>query len=395
MAGYKQGGREMNVDQQLKHLQEQGQLRSLKTIGPEAGAYCTYMGRRLLNLTSNDYLGLANDKAVKQTFLKETDIDKLMFGASSSRLLTGNNQLYDEVEGLLTSLYKAKSALFFNSGYHANMGILPALTDKHDLILSDKLCHASIIDGIRLCQADHLRYHHMDYEQLASILNKKRQSYKRVFIVTESVFSMDGDLSDLQKLVAIKNKFDCILYVDEAHAVGVSGDEGLGLCEQQGMTNQIDILIGTLGKAYASVGAFAILNDGLKQLLVNKARTLIYTTALPPVNMAWTRFILERIPGFKSQRQQLRSLSAYLFDALRSKGYIVHQSHIMPVMVGDNKVAVQLADHLQKQGFLVLPIRPPTVPINTARLRISLTANMQQEQLEQCMQSIPDYKKEY
>lgn len=381
----------MTFDKQLTRIKEQGLMRELRTVEQESGAYCSYKGRKMLNLTSNDYLGLANNQVLKDQFLKEIEETSVFtFGASSSRLLTGNTHLYDEVESLLAQIYEAEAALFFNSGYHANMGILPALTDKKDLILSDKLCHASMIDGIRLSQPEHIRYRHMDHDQLITILKKKRHLFNRVFIVTESVFSMDGDVNNLQQLVDIKERFDCILYVDEAHAVGVLGNKGLGLCEEQLVTKQIDILVGTLGKAYASVGAFAILTNNLKQLLVNKARTLIYTTALPPVNMAWNRFIIERMSDFKMERKQLKALSAYVVEELKLKGYTVHDSHIMPVMIGDNKMAVQLAEHLQKEGFLVFPIRPPTVPVGTARLRISLMANMIQEDLGQLMPLIPN-----
>ncbi|MCU4156143.1 8-amino-7-oxononanoate synthase [Carboxylicivirga sp. A043] len=384
----------MNYDEQLLKIRDAGLMRELRAVEAKGGATCNYRGQDLINLASNDYLGLANDMALKQAFIHQAwKGDAWMsFGASSSRLLTGNTALYEEVEELLCQYYKADAALFFNSGYHANMGILPALTEKGDLILSDKLCHASIIDGIRLSQADHVRFRHLDYGQLNTLLEKKRHLYKRVFIVVESVYSMDGDAADLAQLVALKEQYDCLLYVDEAHAVGAVGDTGLGLCEQQKVAERIDIVVGTMGKAYASVGAFAIMNSTLKRLLVNKARTLIYTTALPPVNMAWTKFIIERMPALKPQRQQLNILSTYMHKALSAKGYNVHKSHIVPVMVGDNKVAVQLSEHMYKEGFLVFPIRPPTVPVNTTRLRISLTADMSISALEKLMQFIPECK---
>lgn len=384
----------MNFDKQLHQISEAGLLRELKAVEPIGNARCFYGGQKYLNLASNDYLGIANDKNLKQAFVKQMELnqDWLNFGASSSRLLTGNMELYNEVEELLQQNYKAEAALFFNSGYHANMGILPALTDKNDLIVSDKLCHASIIDGIRLCQAEHVRFRHQDYEQLNALLEKKRHKYNRVFIVVESVYSMDGDMVELPQLISLKEKYNCHLYVDEAHAVGVLGDNGLGLCEQQNVTEKLDVIVGTLGKAYASVGAFAILNQTLKKLLVNKARTLIYTTALPPVNMAWTKFIVQQMATLKSKRKKLSELAAFMYEALSEKGYPVHKSHIMPVLLGSNRVAVELSEHLQKKGFLVFPIRPPTVPLNTARLRISLTADMQLAELEKLMPFIKNYK---
>ncbi len=381
----------MTYEEQLAGIEAAGLQRTLRVVEPLEGAYCHYNNKQLLNLASNDYLGLANNTQLRQAFYSQmAEEGALHLGASSSRLLTGNTSLYDEVEDFLKDNYEAEAALFYNSGYHANIGILPALTEKQDLILSDKLCHASMIDGIRLCNAEHVRYRHLDYEQLESILVKRRHLYQRVFIVTESVFSMDGDVVDLERLAMIKELYDCILYVDEAHAVGVLGDNGLGLCEVQEVTNRIDIIVGTLGKAYASVGAFAIVSNTVKRLLVNKSRTLIYTTALPPLNMAWTKFITERMADFKEERQWLTILSELMYKTLLNKGYQVYQSHIMPVLLGANEVAVQLAEHLQKEGFLVFPIRPPTVPVNTARLRISLTADMDQTDLERLLQYIPN-----
>jgi 8-amino-7-oxononanoate synthase len=381
----------MTYEEQLAGIETAGLLRGLRAIEPLDGPYCRYNNRQLLNLTSNDYLGLANHSKLRQTFYSQmAEESGLHLGASSSRLLTGNTSLYDEVEDLFRNNYKAEAALFYNSGYHANMGILPALTEKQDLILSDKLCHASIIDGIRLCSAEHVRYRHLDYEQLEAILVKRRHFYQRVFIVTESVFSMDGDAADLERLVLIKEQYDSILYVDEAHAVGVLGDKGLGLCEVQQVIHRTDIIVGTLGKAYASVGAFAIITSIIKRLLVNRSRTLIYTTALPPINMAWTKFISERMVDFREERIRLSVLSEFMYKGLLNKGYQVHQSHILPVLLGANTVAVQLAEHLQKAGYLVFPIRPPTVPVNTARLRISLTSDMKQADLEQLLQNLPN-----
>ena len=277
---------------------------------PLSDGYCNYQGRRLLNLSSNDYLGLLSDETLKADFLihlAQTP-SSFHFGAGSSRLLTGNNTVYDQTEELLKLQYSAQSALLFNSGYHANLGILPALTDKSDLILSDKLCHASIIDGIRLSTADHIRYRHLDYVQLRDILQKKRHLYQHVFIVTESVFSMDGDQADVRELVAIKNDFSAFLYVDEAHSVGVRGIKGLGTCEEHGVLADVEIIVGTFGKALASVGAFAVFSATLKQMMVNKARTLLFTTALPPINVAWTQFVLQRIPALTDAREQLKML---------------------------------------------------------------------------------------
>ncbi len=379
-----------SFEKTLMQVASLGLERTLKTVNPDVDGYCTFKGKRMLNLSSNDYLGLATDEALKSEFLElmSSHRECLSFGSGSSRLLTGNTSVYDQAEEGLMHWYNCASALFFNSGYHANMGILPALSEKGDLIVSDKLCHASIIDGIRLSHADQIRYRHADYEHLESILQKKRHLYKNVFIVSESVFSMDGDSVDLKRLVELKLKYEAILYVDEAHAVGAMGSTGLGLCEVQGVTPEIDIIIGTMGKAMASVGAFAILNHTLKRVLINKARTLIFTTALPAINMAWSHFIINKMPSFIHLREQLSQFVSHFNQKIEEIGFQPSGSYIIPVVIGENRVAVDLAEHLQAKGFLVFPIRPPTVPQGTARLRLSLTANLKMNDLEKALEMI-------
>ncbi len=372
-------------NQILQDLKQQNLTRTLKAIETDIDGYCCYKGKRMLNLSSNDYLGLATDSDLQKEFMNQmaNNPQWLSFGSGSSRLLTGNTSIYDETEAALKNWYQSEAAVFFNSGYHANAGILPALTEKKDLILSDKLCHASIIDGIRLSVADHVRYRHADYAHLESILQKRRHLYDKVFIVSESVFSMDGDSINLNELVAIKEIYNAILYIDEAHGVGALGKTGLGHCEEQEVVKDIDIIIGTMGKAMASVGAFAILNQTLGKVLINKARTLIFTTALPSINMAWSRFIIDKMPDLGNIRGKLKDLSHICNQKVQEMGFEGSQSYIIPIMVNDNKVAVKLAEHLQAKAYLVFPIRPPTVPANTARLRLSLTANLDPKKLEE------------
>jgi len=369
----------------IEQVKKEGNYRHLKTIVPCKDGYCRLYGENVLNLSSNDYLGLASDNNLKKKFLSRYNHSDNVpaFSSSSSRLLTGNTCEYDELESLLSALYFNKYALLFNSGYHANLGILPALTSKDDLILSDKLVHASLIDGIRLSAATHIRYRHLDYTQLENLLKTKRHLYRKVFIATESVFSMDGDVADLQVLTEIKAKYNAFLYVDEAHAVGVRGMNGLGLAEEQGVLKHIDLLIGTLGKALASIGAFVITNSIFREMLINHCRPLIYSTALPPVNMGWSKFVLERIGNMGHERNFLKSLSGQLSSEFKLFGMNINAcSNIIPVVVGDNNQTVLLAEYLLKHGFLVMPIRPPTVPVGSSRLRLSLTSSMKWEALQ-------------
>lgn len=329
-----------------------------------------------VNLSSNDYLGLAADFSLREEFLSGLSPETFILTASSSRLMTGNTLACIKLENQLCRLYGSEAALVFNSGYHANAGILPAVTDSRWLILADKQVHASLIDGIRLSKARTIRYRHCDYRQLTALLEKHAAAYKQVIIVTESIFSMDGDECDLDLLVRLKKEYpNLLLYVDEAHAVGVRGKNGLGCAEEKNQLENIDFLVGTFGKALASVGAYLICSEETKNYLVNTMRTLIFTTALPPVNLEWSRFILTRLPEFAERRIRLAVLSQQLRGMLQKYGLpVTGTGHIVPWIIGNNRKATDAAQKLQQKGFRVLPVRPPTVSEGTARLRFSLSA---------------------
>lgn len=384
------------IKKDLAFLHSNGRLRTLPECG-FSGRMVMDGDRKLMNLSSNDYLGIASEGVLLQEFfrnLPENLCDGgLLFSSTSSRLLTGNRTPYGKLESFLAESYGRESALVFNSGYHMNSGILPALTDSRSLILADKLVHASIIDGIRLSSARCIRYRHNDYVQLEGLVEKYAKEYDRVFIVTESVFSMDGDLCDLPRLVDIKsNNENVYLYVDEAHAVGVLGSGGLGLAEQTGTVENIDLLCGTFGKAVASVGGYVICDRLIRDYLVNRMRTLIFTTALPPVNIAWTLFVMERISGMKSKREHLSSVSEKLRKAVSSCGNeTLSKSHIVPMVLGENRAAEEAAAQMCGSGFYVLPIRPPTVPEGTARLRFSMTASVTDDEVLRLCDTIMNY----
>lgn len=345
----------------LQELQSHGNLRFLRDSIPEG----------MLNLSSNDYLGLKYNDELYDEFLDEISINNYHFTASSSRLLSGNSKEYIELEELLQGLFKRESALVFNSGYHANCGILPAIAGTNDLIIADKLVHASVIDGLRLGTATYERFRHLEYDHLEKILIENEGKYENIFIITESIFSMDGDCADLKKLVELKKKYNAFLYVDEAHAFGVRGETGLGLAEELQCIQDCDFIVGTFGKAIASVGAFVICDEVFKSYLVNHARTLIFTTALPPINLAWSHFILQQLKSFQNKRQNLKKVSQEFASTLG----IQNQSHIIPYIIGSNIETIETSEMLQKNGFFVLPIRYPTVPKDTARLRFSLQAD--------------------
>ena len=374
---------------QLETLAHNGNLRRLPEMEPQ-GLYLVRDGVSMLNLSSNDYLGLADDVALKSEFLQTLDPQTCRFSSTSSRLLTGNYPAYTRLEKRLAQLYGAESALVFNSGYHANSGILPAVTDNRSLILADKLVHASIVDGIGLSKARCIRYRHNNYEQLERLVAENADQYERIFIVTESIFSMDGDESDLPRLVTLKRQYPQVyLYLDEAHAFGVRGELGLGCAEEQGVVGDIDFLVGTFGKAAASMGAFVICSETMKQYLVNTMRPLIFTTALPPVNLEWTLFIVNKICNMQKRREHLAQIGRRVREALNPlNGGIVSSSHIIPYVLGESERAVEVALRLQHEGFYLLPVRPPTVPRGTSRLRISLNAECSDSDIDRLITTL-------
>lgn len=378
--------------EQLDQLQQSGMARRLQPLSGRSGGLVDYRGKRLLNLSSNDYLGLAGDRDFLDEFYNErtaaNTTDRYGLGTASSRLLTGDIDIAHELENLIERLYGREGALLFNSGYHANIGIIPALFGKDDLIVSDKLNHASIHDGLQICQAPFKRFRHGDYDHLQTLLDKHRGSCRRLLIVSESVFSMDGDCADLNKLIELKQRYKALLYLDEAHGVGLYGDNGLGLAERDGCIDEIDLLVGTFGKACGSVGAFLVCSADIRDYLINRSRSLIFTTALPPVVLSWNYFVMNRIGAMVDKRQHLASLADRLRKKLDERGLRTGgTTNIVPVIIGDAQKTVDGALMLQEKGFYVLPVRPPTVPAGTSRFRLSLTANLCYDQLAR----LPEY----
>ena len=371
----------------LEAIRHDGQFRHLVPLSHLDRGTIRIDGKTYLNLAGNDYLGIATNSGLIGSFYAGLTSDTLQDcfgpGSTASRLMTGNTLPYARLEQMLRELYQTEAALVFNSGYHINIGILPALAGKQDLILADKLCHASLIDGMRLSRAKTIRYPHCDYQAIETILAKERHRYRQVFLVTESIFSMDGDTADLRELVRLKDHWQAVLYVDEAHGVGIRGGSGRGLAEEQGVHHQIEILTGTFGKAFGGQGAFVVGSQALIDYLLNTARSQIFTTGLPPVSVHWLCFVLERIPQMQEQRAKVAELSEQLRQALRAEGLVtLGESNIVPVMVGDASRTVEAAGRICDHGFWVKAVRPPTVPAGTSRLRLSLNAAMDWPQLK-------------
>lgn len=367
----------------LNELKEKSHFRSVREFSGKSGKYLYYEDKKLLNLSSNNYLGFADNESITEEFL-QTVGHKYSFGSASARLLTGTLPIYSELENLITKLYGTGGTLIFNSGYHANVGLNSSLAGGGDVIFSDKLNHASIIDGMQLSRGKFFRYKHNDMQSLENLLERERNNFKTAIIVTESVFSMDGDIADLKRLVELKKKYNCLLVVDEAHAFGVFGNKGLGVSEELGIINDVDLIVGTFGKAIGSMGAFVTGRKVLIEYLTNKARSFIFSTSLPPVNVVFSKWIIEKkLPLTLEVRKNMLSL-AKKFGS---------ESHIIPVIVGENDKTIELSEILFSNGYFTLPIRPPTVPQGTSRLRLSLTADMVEEDLTNLFNILKSYKR--
>ncbi|GHC47911.1 aminotransferase class I/II-fold pyridoxal phosphate-dependent enzyme [Roseibacillus persicicus] len=369
--------------QELAQLQEQNLLRSLAQIEGGEVPWVTVGERRLLNFSSNDYLGLSQHPALKSAAIEATREHGT--GATASRLVCGTFRYHRELEQRIAVLKETDDARLFANGYSTALGTITALVSKGDTVILDKLCHASLIDAARLSGATIRVFPHNQTERLAAILRNTREksgSTTRILVVTESVFSMDGDTCPLAEIVALKNQYEALLLLDEAHALGVLGPRGLGLAEELGLQKQVDFQMGTLGKAAGSAGGYLAASQDWIDLLTNKARSFIYSTAPPPAQVAASQAGLDLICSSHGQklREDLRNRIALLTSEAGLAGKLP-ATPIIPHILGDNELALSVSHRLRGQGLLVPAIRFPTVPRNTARLRITLSAAHSAEEI--------------
>lgn len=367
----------MNIKEVLHQLESEGNYRFL----PD-----DFSKGRYIDFSSNDYLGIGNDVNLRKRFLEDLKEDLPPFSSSASRLLAASQEGHKQLEEELGVAYK-NNVLLFNSGYHANTGTISAMASTgRPLILADRLAHASIIDGIILSRAPFLRFPHNDTNALERLIIKNRDRHDRIIVITESIFSMDGDAAPLNDFIELKKKYQqVVLYLDEAHAFGVLGPGGLGLAASLPESELWDIIIGTFGKAAASAGAFVSTSKDIKEFLVNKARSLIFSTALPPFQSMWTRFVFRRILTMEKERAHLQVLGEKLNEVIRKyagEPYIPKASHIQPLVTCDAKLAVSISKELDCRGIKALPIRRPTVPPGTERIRFSLSASMTEDNIK-------------
>ncbi|MBU4177100.1 MAG: 8-amino-7-oxononanoate synthase [Proteobacteria bacterium] len=369
----------------LSQQREKGGLRSLRPVIAREKGRLILAGdenHTLLDFSSNDYLALAEHPALIGA--AQEALSRSGAGTGASRLMSGDLAVHHELEHAVAQLKGKEGALTFGSGYMANTGIIPALMGRHDLIFSDRLNHASIHDGCRLSGARVIRFRHNDLNHLEELLKEKRGTGSAL-IVVESIYSMDGDRCPLRGLAALKERFGCLLMVDEAHATGVFGPHGGGVIEEDGMSGAVDLAVGTFGKALGSYGAFVAGNREMIEYLVNRARSFIFSTALPPAVAAASLAAVRLIRHEPGLRRELQEKIGYFKGLLRKGGYEADlgPSQIIPIVVGESEAALHIAELLREQGIFATAVRPPTVPQGTARLRFSITRHHSTTDLSQ------------
>ena len=344
-------------------------------------------GRVLLNLSSNDYLGLAQDPRLIAA--AQAAAARWGAGAGASRLVTGHLALHAAVEEKLAAFKGTQAAVIFSTGYMANLGVIAALTGPGDAVFGDKLNHASIYDGIKLSGATLHRFPHRDLNRLEELL-RQHQDARRRLIITDSVFSVDGDLAPLAELVALKERFGAALMIDEAHATGVLGERGAGLAEALGLTGRIEVHLGTFSKALGSLGGYVAGDRRLIDYLYNRSRSLIYSTALAPPVLGAIGAALEIVAQEPERRRYLQEESEKFRRGLSQAGLdtLGSETQIIPVLVGENARTLEFAARLRQQGLMAVALRPPTVPPGKARVRFSLSAAHSREDLARALKTI-------
>ncbi|HQA46049.1 MAG TPA: 8-amino-7-oxononanoate synthase [Phycisphaerae bacterium] len=366
--------RGLNITDQLLELSAKGLRRTLRTIESTQDAYVTMNGRRLCCMCSNNYLGLASHPEVIAAV--KSAVERWGWGAGASRLVSGHMGPHAELEARLAAFENTPAALVCSTGYQANLAAIRGLAGPDDILLLDKLNHASIIDAARGSGAVLRVFPHRDYAKLERLLDRSA-GYRRRIIITDSIFSMDGDFADLPRLADLKRRYDALLIVDEAHATGIFGRQGRGVAELMQVEEAIDVTVGTLSKALGGIGGFIAASTEIIDLLVNVAGPFIYTTALLPSACAAALAALDLIEREPQRREKLLSLANRLRAELGDRlGFDLggSTSQIVPIIVGEAEAAVQLSRRLEEGGFLIPAIRPPTVPRGRSRLRISLSA---------------------
>ena len=377
------------IEDFLRKQKDNDLLRILRPIEQRGRGRVVYKGVEYWDFYSNDYLGLSTHPALLEASIKA--LNDWGTGSTASRLLSGSLKIHHDLENAIAAFKGKEAALVFNSGFQANIGFIPALCRKGDIVFSDKLNHASIVDALRLAEAESIRYRHNDTDHLRQLLQQKRAAYRNAWIITDTVFSMDGDICSLTDLIKLKKENDCALIVDEAHATGIFGINGSGIVERDDYVDDVDIIMGTFSKALGSFGAYVAADRAVIDYLINCARSFIYSTALPPTVIGANIAALTILKKEPDRRAIVIEKASFFRSQLKSLGLnVIGNSQIVPWIVGDNRRTMDICRMLRERGYWVLPIREPTVPHGQERLRFTITYDHPQEMLEQLVHDIAE-----
>ena len=391
--------KKINFDQlffnSIFELKKKNLERGLKLLTKIDPVKVKYKQKVLLNFSSNDYLGLSQNKTIKNYTINI--IKKYGMGSGSSRLVSGNFDFHEKTEKELAKKKKSEAAIIFSTGYLANYSILSSIFNsnifkKKPIVFSDKLNHQCIYEGCKNKDIKFLRFHHNDMNHLEYLLKKNKFKTNPKFILSETVFSMAGDFADIESLVKLKKKYNSFLFLDEAHATGVYGDNGFGLSLK--FSNDIDCVTGTFSKAFGSFGAYVSCSKNLKSFLINKCPSFIYSTSLPFSLLASIYSSIKIIPKLKNERKKLIKNSFYLREALKKENFNIgnSQTNLIPIIIGDPKKTISISKELERKGLYVVPIRPPSVPPNSSRLRISISSCHSENNIKKLFNSLKMFK---
>ncbi len=379
---------------QVQELKDQGVYRVLPVLEGANEAEIILNGQSVINLSSNNYLGFASHPRLKEAAIKA--VEKYGVGSGAVRTIIGNMDIHEELEVKLAAFKREEAVMVFQSGFNCNAGAIQAITNKGDLIISDELNHASIIDGVRLSRADKAVFKHSDMEDLVRVLEEKRSNYTNCLIITDGVFSMDGDLAKLPEMVEIAEKYNCMTYVDDAHGSGVLGENGRGTVDHFGLHGRIDFTIGTLSKAIGVIGGYVAGNKVMKEWLLHRGRPLLFSTSLPPAAVGAIMEAVDLLSSTTEYTDRLWSNAKFFKAELGKLGYNIGNSEtpITPVIIGDEAKTVAFSKRMLEKGVFVSAIIFPTVPKGKGRVRCMVTAGHTEEQLSRAVKVFEEVGKE-
>jgi glycine C-acetyltransferase len=375
------------LKEKIQELKDQGVYRELPVYDGANEAEINLNGKMVINLSSNNYLGFANHPKLKEAAIKA--VEKYGVGSGAVRTIVGNMDIHEELERVLAEFKREEAVMLFQSGFNCNAGAIQAIVDKGDLIISDSLNHASIIDGARLAKSDKTVFKHSDMKDLERVLKEKRDQYNNVLIITDGVFSMDGDVAKLPEIVDLAEKYNCMTYVDDAHGSGVLGESGRGTVDHFGLHGRVDFSIGTLSKALGVVGGYVAGSKTMKEWLSHRGRPILFSTSLPPAAVGALIEAVKLLMSTTEYTDRLWDNANYFKEKLGKLGYNTGHSEtpITPVIIGDEAETIEFSKKLLENGVFGSAIVFPTVPKGTGRIRCMVTAGHTKEQLDRAVET--------